>query len=479
MKQKVKKILGDLKEYREGADVNFIQALASNYRDYSSTVLAFEYYMMCDNAIDNNEYEKEEISTLLEKLTSLLGTYIVDEDDVTRETIGEIDELRQGIINKVDTLLKYTAKFYMYEYILNRLEYNFNKPIENSNIAFDDEAFVGRIVEYIFSGEDNMIINARIKDVIGQLPIRMTKAKFFDLLKESFSIFNGSTSDGFDSYMDRIKTAATLLNVDNGVDIEYLKTELEAFDNVDYLSIDNDQFDKLQERYRRVSHYISTYTDFYTNYARIINMLYTIVLTKKNIKEDMSDVEVYNNVKAIITHVTDCYRAGANQEAYEEVTDKLILLEGVQENTHHICSSLEQGIDEQLLDRYEQDNEMITDIKADFAKCSVLISASLFVDLQEKDTVVVDDVFINNNVEKLIEELKDLFKKSQKIYTRAVMANILSELPVFFTGIDEVAEYIKNQLVSCKNNGEKMACYAVLSDMMDYDNYDSYYDEEE
>ena len=73
---------------------------------------------------------------------------------------------------------------------------------------------------------------------------------------------------------------------------------------------------------------------------------------------------------------------------------------------------------------------------------------------------------------KLLDLFIELFSKSSKVYVRAVMANVLSELPVFFKDIAEVSEYVTNQIVSCKNESEKMACYVVLSDMMDEDYYD-------
>ena len=46
------------------------------------------------------------------------------------------------------------------------------------------------------------------------------------------------------------------------------------------------------------------------------------------------------------------------------------------------------------------------------------------------------------------------------------MANILSELPVFFVNMNEVIDYVHTQISSCKNQSEKIACYAILSDIM-------------
>ena len=46
--------------------------------------------------------------------------------------------------------------------------------------GYSDENFTRTIMQFILEDEDNMMINSKIKDVIGQLPVRLTKNKFFE-----------------------------------------------------------------------------------------------------------------------------------------------------------------------------------------------------------------------------------------------------------------------------------------------------------
>ena len=106
-------------------------------------------------------------------------------------------------------------------------------------------------------------------------------------------------------------------------------------------------------------------------------------------------------------------------------------------------------------------------------KCSKLLSISIFIELDNIDdkelSKEVDDAILKDKKEELLVDFKELFDSKQRVYTRAVMANVLSELPVFFINMNEVVEYINTQISLCKNNNEKMACYAIITDMISQD----------
>ena len=49
-------------------------------------------------------------------------------------------------------------------------------------------------MQFILEDEDNMAINRKISQVIGQLPVRLTKNKFFEMLSNGLSIYKGGKS---------------------------------------------------------------------------------------------------------------------------------------------------------------------------------------------------------------------------------------------------------------------------------------------
>ncbi len=51
-----------------------------------------------------------------------------------------------------------------------------------------------------------MTINYKIQDVIGQLPVRLTKNKFFEMLSDGMSVYEGGTKESLNSFLYMIRT---------------------------------------------------------------------------------------------------------------------------------------------------------------------------------------------------------------------------------------------------------------------------------
>lgn len=87
--------------------------------------------------------------------------------------------MRNNIIRKMQALTYYVDKYNVYEFAYNRVEYKYHDYDMPAN--YSDEEFTRKIMKYIFDDEDATIINSKICEIIGQLPIRMTKSKIFDM----------------------------------------------------------------------------------------------------------------------------------------------------------------------------------------------------------------------------------------------------------------------------------------------------------
>ena len=69
--------------------------------------------------------------------------------------------------------------------------------------------------------------------------------------------------------------------------------------------------------------------------------------------------------------------------------------------------------------------------------------------------------------DKLIEEFGEVFTGNSQVVNRAVMAKILSTIPVFFNTQQEIKDYIDNALVRCSNRSEVLACYVIIQGIME------------
>ena len=74
--------------------------------------------------------------------------------------------------------------------------------------------------------------------------------------------------------------------------------------------------------------------------------------------------------------------------------------------------------------------------------------------------------YIEEKYGQLEKQLTDLFDRSEKPVNRAVMAHILSELPVFFGNVEEIKNYVYRSLNACTDLAEKAAVVQILESMM-------------
>ena len=99
---------------------------------------------------------------------------------------------------------------------------------------------------------------------------------------------------------------------------------------------------------------------------------------------------------------------------------------------------------------------------------SLMTSGSLFAALEENSgaDIIVSSKQAAEEAEVLIGELKELFKSCNRMVRRAVMANTLAQLPVFFETPQEVADYITVSLSQCDDEAEKYASKQLMMEIM-------------
>ena len=94
---------------------------------------------------------------------------------------------------------------------------------------------------------------------------------------------------------------------------------------------------------------------------------------------------------------------------------------------------------------------------------SLLASSSTFAEIDKKteDTKVTAKM-ADDTAARLISEVKELFKNSSRMFRRAVMANTIDKMPVFFNNPQEVANYISSSLAQCDDDAEKYASKEII-----------------
>ena len=320
------------------------------------------------------------------------------------------------------------------------------------------------IYRFVFADQDKVAINSKLQSIIGQLPIRMTKNRFYDILGETLDIYNGVEKESLDQFIEMIENTA-LIRLPEGFETEYpeLHEALEVLKAGDYTALDYDGYRKLTDVLDRSAAFLNSVVTEYMLIIELVNDLYVMMLALDS-KEGVSE-----SCKKAMTVIEKAVADdGEHLEAVYALLDDIV---GEQELAGEHKVMLESAVYD-ISTGYTDDiaaNEL-QDTYRDLEIMDKLLSGSMFVDIDNiavMGVLNVDTDYIAACKEKLTNEFADLFAANSMTVNRAIMAKILSNIPVFFNTTDEIREYVNGSLSRCREKSELLADYIVIKQMME------------
>lgn len=455
-----------LNEIRRGKNLS---ANISNYADkyilssyqYAMHRMALQYYTLYETVEEHKEHEIQEAEPILNQLHSCVNAMTKNDGSLTVEKVGA---LRNEIIGKMKVLTAYTDVLQIYEYVLNRVEPRFNTEMKDfPNL----ELFLNRLNRYIYEVNDNPVINERIKDVIGQLPIRMTKAKFFEYVSNSFDLYKKADEETLEGFVYMLRSCS-MLDKPEGMK-EYFasyKALAEELSNVDYDNLTAEGFQAISGRLEAAAEEIRTVIDLYLSIQEVVNDLYIVALVMPNQPEKKSTI--ISNLKMILASLNELFLAGANDAIPDELTGRLAITEGHQESLLAECNILEAHYDEVMASGQEIiEQEGKQELFAIFPVVARLMSSSVFAELSEPEgSVPVTPESLSKAKDTMIAAYTELFKENKRQVNRAVMAASLGKMPVVFNTAQELTDYIEQALLQCRDEVERKAALNILDSIM-------------
>lgn len=473
------------KEIKQGKNLesnlpNYFNRLVTLYEEYATLNLTMNYYTYYENYMEATSVKSKEEKNLLEEVNLLIKEYLLGDYSATKakEGVEKIDKIRSEVMKHMQLLTTYTDIFLVYEYVLERMQYRF----EESDMDIDEEAFAMEVFQYIFSVQDNMLINDNIKTLIGELPIRMTKNKYFDIVKDSISIYKNGDRSSLDNYVYILETASTIYEAD-GMNVLYqdLAGIKKEFEQLDYSNMNQEQFNLYVEKLKTVTLFITDKVDFYYGLQEVINFLYTsLLLTPYGYMEggykleNMTGSMQYlllpvgqedNVCRNIISEINKEF-LGEGKELLES-EENLTKLEGIQEKVWDEILFIEATLDDIGATHEKKVEELLLlPLYHSLKTAQNLINNSIFIDLNKKEQEgIADDEYVKQVQDKLIEKLTVLFSNSNRLVIRGIMACTLNKMPVFFNSSEEILNYIKSAMEQCNDRAEKISSVEIIKDI--------------
>jgi len=440
----------------------YLGEMANNYYQQAVSHVTMQYYTLYEQVVEQTVScdEIEETRKFLHECMGMITERKADTDYY--ELSKKLDEHRNVVIKKMEVLTSYTDQLLVYEYILNRIEYQF----KNEQADFDETVFAQELMNYIFGLQENYVINERVKEVIGQLPVRMARTKYFELIKNSMSLYKGSDKASLDTYLYMLRTSAMLYKPE-GIDTYFkeLKQMIKVFESADYDNLTEDQYRELNEMIQEKAQFIKEVSDCFVSMQEIINNLYVIsLLYDKHIELENKNL---SNCRQVIGSIYQLFAQNVLGDIPVESMQKLFELEGYQEELAMDAQVLESALFT-VGETYVEEMKEIGLAKRYETLINVnkLLSTSIFMELKEEAVEIASEACVDFECKQLVEELSSLFKEKSIRIVRAVIASTIDKMPVFFQSQKDVSEYIEQSLFACKDKAEKQASYEILKSIL-------------
>ena len=466
MKKEDRRIIREIAQHTE-LERN-LPAYAGAYMDsafeYSLIHLVLNYYTLKEIEVDTGQISGDAfLAEFMDKVHTLLfGTILSGQEEDYAARCDETGSLRDALKEKMTILTAYTDALQHYEYILNRVEYG----ITGEQIAVEESTLAAKVFQYLFQDQDKMVVNSRIQMVTGQLPIRMTKNRFFDYLTDTLNIYIGSDKSSVDDFVSMLKTTA-LLELPEGYGKEYteIADTIKALENTDFKGLDIAAYQAVMEQFSFTVEHLTELTGIYLLGAELINALYVVMLAFPFQKNEEPAVKT---CMEMLNGIHDAFVSGG--DIPESVDEGLMEIEGIQEALGEDIMRFDSILPDVLSEHGDTISWVMSDrIFDSLSKISKLQSNSLFMELAEAGQVEgpADADYVAKKRDELVGELTEFFANHKKEMNRAVMAALFSNMPVLFNSQQEIKDYIEYSINHCGNASELMACARILEEMME------------
>lgn len=411
-----------------------------------------------------NSKEKEtdrSFAGIGDKINALIKSTIV-EGNVSKESIEEIENIREEVKARVDAATAFLSAFENFNYVLSRKLPN--KEYDGKEFDTDDEA--RKILAYIFEDDDNIAINSKIQRVISELPVRYTKGKFFDIIETSVDRYTGAEKKALKAFAYMVRQAGMIYDLDNMQKLyPELADEFEYFKNFEFDKATKKQLLTESVKLNSTIARCSELTDDGILVMEVVNDLYAVLLNWDSINKEDAELEV-----EMITFTNESF---ANEDrSLEEFDVKMAeiftKLEGKLEAIYEDLMGYEGTLfDVQNRFVNEASEFGYKDKYDDLYKCSILKQGSLFADLNDlEDTGLTETADLDKLKDTLKSEFDRIFNEVDRSVRRGIMAQVIGSIPVYFENRTEVMDYIRSSLASCNSREELVGTINAVTEII-------------
>jgi len=433
----------------------YITMISSSFTDYGIMKVALNLHTRREE--DKKLSDDSVLMNIIKEAAEIGMPDTPEKKARIRKLITELSGVRQQITAEMRAITAFVDKLTMHESVLNR-----KIAANTEEIEIPDAGMVERNVEqFIFSDKDRVGVNLRIQQVIAQLPVRMTRQRFYDVIARSVALYKGGERSVAEDFVDSVRDVAGITEIDGSSLKHYKKLQdvltktLERLDSIDYLTVSADEVEKAGSAIEEAAEMLSGLSSDLMQKQEIVNDQLILLYTSPYAAAEYQDARFSGALELLRKIVSD------KELEPEELVDRLAALEGMQEEAYERLTVLEADLD---ILAAKMDKPTASDLRS----ADLLTSSSLFTDLDkmlslaEEEREMADDALIKGLTESLIADFESMFSGMDKLKRRGTMAVVLGHVPVFFDSRKEITDYIAYSLEHCGDDRELGAVWELL-----------------
>lgn len=348
----------------------------------------------------------------------------------------------------------------VYEYVLNRIAGRFEK--DGPVWADSDENMTARLMNFMAVREADEM-NWRIQSVMGELPVRFTRQKYYSIVKAALEAYIGGEKRGLEEMLYLLKCGVSAWSLgteaDAGWDKEGIFTSLRQ---LSFKDMTEEQYQRSRAALQVLKDQVTAESDLYMNLQDMLNDLCVLCMTRRDaLKNPVLEGAALRLLEMVLTKLER--GEAVRVEAFEE---ELQALEGMQEQAFARFIRLDPVLEDPLKSNPEA---------AAGKKVELLLSASPFAVLTEKEHEEGKTLVTQQDVDDAMEMYQafadPVLKSVQKPVARVIMARALETLPISFDSLEDLEQYVYNSLSGCTDPVERAAVMTALNQLMESEEY--------
>ncbi len=428
----------------------YLRGLAGVYYRLANYNLAMQYAAFAEAVQDGTLVLEEQTQRYRMLIKEQIGA-LAEKKAASEESVLAVQTMQKEITAAMQVLTAYTDQLYLHEYVLRRLAPGMEGTVEE----VDSNAALEEISRFLFHDEEQEGLLARVALTVAELPVRMTKAKFLEWIRSTASVYQDADAETLDRVFYMLYSVSGLYEPAGMEGFSQYREALDFFNRLDYRNISEEQYFAAMNRLEEVTKQMNAVSEVYLSLMELANSLMTVLLTGAYVMP--ADVEAVKKCAVVFGLLME-----ERDFADEELLEAFESFEGAPEELEELLFTEERYFEELPVDEKLLEAMLQKTLYNRVLVAKRLHSSSLFTDLEH---VVEETEEYAAALEKFCTAITERLENGQRVLNRAVMAQVIHNLPLPFTKKSDIQKYILAALENCHDMSEKTAAMQAIREL--------------